>query len=120
MDLQYRMLFVLVCLLIACTYDNEEDEMIRDDCSDDDISYSAHIVPLLEASCYGCHGNGIGSGGVTLEGYEELKNFIDNGLFLGAVKHESGFTPMPQNAAMLPECQIRQIESWIDDGAQNN
>ncbi len=96
---------LLICATLSCTYE-VEDELSMLDCDDNDISYSQDIVPLLITNCLGCHGAGIGSGGVTLEGYENLKIFVDNGLLLGALKHESGFSPMPQNAAMLPACPI--------------
>ena len=114
--------FVLSVLLItvACAYDSEEDMFMDNDCQDDNVSFRMHIQPILETNCLGCHGTGINTGGVTLEGYENLKVFVNNGRFLGAVKHESGFSPMPQNANKLPDCQISQIEAWIDDGAENN
>ena len=93
---------------------------MMDPCQDDMVSYEDQVIPILENNCYGCHGAGVNTGGVTLEGYQNLKRFVDNGRFLGAVKHESGFAPMPQNASKLSDCQISQLEAWIDDGAENN
>jgi mono/diheme cytochrome c family protein len=117
-----RFVFVVLVfsLMVTCAYDSEEDLFGQNDCSDDEVSYRTDIIPILQNNCFGCHGEGINTGGVTLEGYGNTLKYVENGRLLGAIKRESGFSPMPQGAAMLPECPIRQIESWIDDGAANN
>jgi hypothetical protein len=75
---------------------------------------------MLENRCYKCHGEGLNLGNVTLEGYDNLRRFVDNGRFFGAVRHEAGFSPMPQNEMMLSDCNITKIEAWIAEGAPNN
>jgi hypothetical protein len=62
----------------------------------------------------------VNTGNITLEGHAQLLQHINSGRLLGAIRHESGFLPMPQNASKLPSCDISKIEQWILDGAPNN
>ncbi|MBP7239329.1 MAG: hypothetical protein KBA14_03825 [Saprospiraceae bacterium] len=63
---------------------------------------------------------GIYNGNVILEGYDNLKVYVDNGKLLGSMKQASGFEPMPQNAPKIGDCDIAKTEQWILDGALNN
>ncbi len=110
-----------LCLGISgCYYDVEEDFEKMVDCVTDNVSYVNDIVPILENRCYKCHAVGLNLGNVTLEGYDRLKILVDNGRFLGAIRRDPGFSPMPQNEAMLPDCQIMKVAAWIENGAPNN
>jgi hypothetical protein len=113
-------LFMLLLMLSSCYYDVEEEIYPKTDCNTDNITYSMDIVAILQSNCYVCHSQAANQGGITLEGFNNLKTYVDNGRFLGAVKHEAGYSPMPQGAPQLPDCQIAQIEQWILDGALNN
>jgi hypothetical protein len=84
------------------------------------MSYQTNIVPLLQQNCYNCHSAAVNTAGITLEGYDHLMQYVNNGKFLGAVRHDAGFKPMPQLAPKLGACEISKIEHWIADGAQNN
>jgi len=110
----------LIAMLSRCTYNVEEELYPKTDCDTDNISYSIDVVPILQNNCYECHSEAVNQAGITLEGYNNLKTYVDNGRFLGAIKHEPGFSPMPQGRPQLPDCQIAKIEQWILDGAQNN
>ena len=112
----------LFCLMMAsgCVYNIEEELYPDSDCNLENITYSNTVVPILRNSCYGCHDQQNNTANVTLEGYDNLKKQVDSGRLLGTIKHESGFSPMPQNAPQLQDCSIRKIEAWIDNGAPNN
>ena len=118
--MKYFGLFLLVLFgLNSCYYDVEE-ELYPGGCETINLSYSQDIVPILENNCLSCHNQASNFGNVTLEGYDNVLLFVTNGELLGSIKHESGFSPMPQNAAQLVECDIEKIETWIADGAPNN
>lgn len=121
---KYRsVLQLLTCFALlstACYYDVEEDLVDPSGCQTTNLSFRTHILPIIESRCYKCHAAELNLGNVTLEGYDALKIFVDNNRLLGAVKHDQGFSPMPQNEAMLSPCQIGMIESWIQEGAENN
>lgn len=112
-------LFLLIGMQ-SCYYDVEEDFSKMTDCNTTLVTYSATIVDIVSNRCYKCHAAALNLGNVTLEGYQQIKVYIDNGRLLGAIKREQGFSPMPQNEAMLSDCDITKIETWINNGAPNN
>lgn len=122
--MQLKIKYVLPLLwmfsLSACYYGNEEDLFPTSSCVTENVSFQQHIQPILQNRCLVCHSAGANLGNVTLEGYNNLKVYVDNQRLLGAVRHESGFSPMPQDSRKLSDCEISQIESWVGAGAQNN
>ncbi|MBT8233541.1 MAG: hypothetical protein HKO66_16725 [Saprospiraceae bacterium] len=104
----------------SCYYDVEEELYPQLGCETEDMSYQNDIIPILETNCYQCHDAANNFGNVTLDNHSSLLIFVNNGRLLGSLKHESGFSPMPQNAQMLISCNIQKIESWINAGAPNN
>ncbi len=112
--------WMVVLVLSSCYYDVEELLYPNSGCQTANMSYQNNIAPILERNCYVCHSAAANISGITLEGYSQLIQFVNNGRLLGAIRHESGFSPMPQNAAKLIPCDIAKIEQWIADGAPNN
>ena len=104
----------------GCYYDVEEELYGTLACDTLDVTYSNTVLPLLESKCYSCHDAANNFGNVTLEGYTNLKTYVDNGRFLGAIRWTSGFSPMPKNQSKLLECDIQKIEVWVNNGAPNN
>jgi hypothetical protein len=90
------------------------------DCDTNDFKYSTAIVPLLSANCTGCHGASSPLGNIYLTIYDSVKSYALNGRLLGAVKHSTGFSAMPQGGSKLNDCKIRSLEKWINDGCPNN
>jgi uncharacterized membrane protein len=90
-------------------------------CDTTQFKYSANIAPILSANCTGCHAGGAAaSGGIDLSSYSNVKIQASNGRLTGAVTQAPGYSPMPQNAAKLSECQLTQIRKWVAAGAPNN
>ena len=115
----------ILFLVIACSKKNEAD--LRQTttpivCNTDSVSYSKDIVPILQNYCYGCHGNGDtgGSGGINLDGYNNLKIRTDNGDLVGGVTHASGYVAMPFDQPKMPDCEVSKIVAWVNQGTQNN
>ena len=113
-------LFAAIVIFSSCYYDSEENIYGTTECQTSDVTYSSDILPLIDNNCFVCHSAAANFGGITLEGYDNLKTYVDNGLFLGAVRQDPGFSPMPQSAPKLVECNIKKIETWINGGALNN
>ena len=109
-------------LFTSCYYDVEEVLYPQGSCQTANMSLQANIQPILERNCYVCHSTstGVDNGNVILEGYDNLKVYVDNGKLLGTIRHDNGFKPMPQEASKLGDCDIAKIEQWIQDGALNN
>ena len=113
----YLLIFSIV-LLQSCYYDVEEELYPATSCETDNMSYQNDILPLLTSNgCIGCHGD---LATLDLNGYNDIKIYVDNGSLLGSIKHESSFRAMPDNQPKLDQCTIAKIESWILNGAPNN
>lgn len=112
-----QILFFII-FFSSCVNNNEEE--LYSDCKTDNISYSIHIKPYVDNSCLSCHNSNLSSGGVDYSTSEGLKKSIDDGSFLGSIKHLSSYSAMPPSSPMTDDCKISQIQAWIDQGAENN
>lgn len=89
-------------------------------CDTNNFTYNAGIMPIMQQNCVGCHSSSVPSGGVILSTHSGVATVSQNGRLLGAIKHLSGFSPMPQGGAQLSACKIRQVEKWVQAGAPDN
>ena len=107
-----------------------KDGALNSDCPDatcdtiNPIGFSAQVKPIIDSYCVGCHNASSSSGGVNLNGYNQVRKYAEtlrNGtpLLVGTIRHMNGFKAMPQSSS-LDECSIRKIELWIDQGKLNN
>ena len=117
---RYLVLTILFLTIFSCYYDNELELYGENNCSDLPVAYSGAVTEIIQRACYQCHSDDSQLGGINLEGYDNIAPFALNGSLLGSMKHESGFSPMPQDRAILPSCEIDIIEQWVDQGAPNN
>jgi hypothetical protein len=111
---------ILAVSLSSCYYDSEEDLYPSTACSTENVSYTNDVQPILINSCLSCHNNTDRQGNITLETHEDVVIYVNNGSFLGSIKHASGYKAMPQNATKLDDCRIAKVEAWITAGALNN
>lgn len=80
----------------------------------------ARVKAILDNYCAGCHSGNSPSGGISLASYAGVKAQADNGKLVGSVRRLSGFRPMPDGGAQLPDCEIRIIEKWVASGSPEN
>ncbi len=88
-------------------------------CDTNNYTYSGAIEPIMQSYCVGCHYSASVPGG-SLADYLHVMNSAVNGNLIGDIKHLSGFNPMPQGGNKLSDCEIRQIEKWVEAGAPDN
>jgi len=112
---------IISFFLNGCYYDVEE-ELYPDSfiCNIDSVSYNIEVLPIIQFQCYQCHNAASNFGNVNLEGHSNINVYADNGKLMGAINHESGFSPMPKNQSQLGVCDLETINKWILDGAPNN
>ncbi len=89
------------------------------------VEFSTQVFPIVQTYCTGCHNTANPRGGVNLDNYNGIKTIADlqiNGIpvLVGTIRRLNGFNPMPPDNTRVPDCDIRQIEIWIDQGRQNN
>ncbi len=104
----------------SCSSDKESELGGNSFCEFTAVSYSQDVLPIIDDNCYGCHGNGSTQGGIDLDGYNLIEPLASNGVLFCSINHDSGCSSMPQNQPQLPDCDILLIETWINEGAQNN
>ena len=112
--------FCILVVLNSCVSNVEEELYPPESCDTTQVTYSGTIAAIIELNCYACHEGGQSLSGIPLNGYDNLKAMVDAGRLIGALRHLEGFSPMPQNASALPECELLKIEKWVDDGAPDN
>ena len=108
---------VFVISLDSCYYD--KGDVLGGVCDTTSVTYSNQVRSIIDLNCIDCHGQA-GSANPKLDTYDEVLIQVQNGSFLGSIKHEQGYSPMPKNSSQLDQCQISKVEIWINEGAQNN
>jgi len=86
----------------------------------DEVSFSADIWPVIEEFALAAHG---GSGGVFLESYEDIMNYVVPGKPEESMLYKAltadGMKQMPPSGR-LPDETIQLFYDWIKQGAPNN
>jgi len=103
---------------------SEEEESELDSPSIDsdnlEVSFSQDVWPILEKYALTAHG---GKGGVFLESYEDILNYVEPGNPEGSLLYRAligdGMPQMPPGNP-LPDELIQTIHSWIEQGAKEN
>ena len=89
-------------------------------CDTLNVGFSATIAPIIDLRCDGCHSAIDPDAGIALTNYAEISDEALNGTLLDAIKDQNGAVAMPYNGNPLSNCDIRAIEIWIENGAQND
>ncbi len=91
------------------------------------ISYSSNIDPILQRSCFECHGGEKTSKGLSVATYDALMKGSQNGaVILAGEPDKSKFLlsilsgKMPKKGNKLTAEEIQLIRQWILEGANNN
>ena len=86
----------------------------------DMVSFSQDIWPVIEEFALSAHG---GSGGVFLESYEDIMNYVEPGNPEDSMLYKAltgdGLKQMPPSGR-LPDETIQLFYDWIKQGAPNN
>jgi len=114
-------LFAGVLGLQSCYYDNVEDLYPQPlPCDTTNITFSGTVWPIINNNCTGCHSGSAPSGNISLTNYSKISAAANNGKLLGVIRHEQGYPPMPKGGGKLSNCNITQIENWVNNGTPGN
>lgn len=112
---------IFVVSLHSCYNDNVEELYPgSSNCDTTNVTYTNDVWPVINANCTVCHGGGFPSANVSLTNYNEIVTASKNGSLLGVIRHDAGWPPMPNGGGMLPDCNIKKIEIWINAGSPEN
>ncbi|MBK9291730.1 MAG: hypothetical protein IPM52_08910 [Bacteroidetes bacterium] len=89
-------------------------------CDTLNVTFSAHIQPIMQNNCTGCHSGSQPQGGILLTDHTTISAAAATGRLLGSIMHSPGYAAMPQGAPKLDNCKITQIRKWIENGSPNN
>jgi len=90
-------------------------------CDSNSFSFSKNISGIISTNCLGCHRSPNPSGGVDLNGYDAVKSSAQSGILLHALKGTNGYVIMPPYPTTpISDCQITQINKWINNGYKND
>ncbi len=89
-------------------------------CDTTNVSFSAHIQPMMQNNCAGCHSGNQPQAGISLTSHANIADAAVSGRLLGSVMHSPGYAAMPQGSPKLDNCKITQIKKWINNGTPNN
>jgi len=111
----------MLIFLSSCYYDVAE-ELYPDKpvCDTTNITFTDHVLPIINANCTSCHSGQAAAGNIRLENYNDISAAANNGSLLGVIRHEPGWSPMPKGGGKLNDCDIAEIETWVNQGAPNN
>ncbi len=113
--------YLLICLLFlsSCYYDNQEDlyQYLNNNCDTTNITFNNSVMPIIVNECSSCHLGSNNLGQVSLNNYNELMIYVNNGELLSDIQ---GTTNVMPKSGKMNNCNISIIEKWINDGAQNN
>lgn len=84
------------------------------------FTYSGAVKSIMDTKCSGCHNPANLGGNIDVSTYNAVRVVALNGKLYGSVAHLPGYSPMPKNSAKLSDCEIRQIQKWVNAGALNN
>ncbi|MBK9481325.1 MAG: hypothetical protein IPO02_04925 [Bacteroidetes bacterium] len=101
-------------LMQSCYNDNKQDLLADSICDTTNVSFSTTISSVAVNYCTSCHGGGAPSGGISLEGYNNIS------IYAGACYNAMYNGTMPQGSNKLDDCTIKKFKSWMDAGKPNN
>jgi len=111
---------LLIILPQSCENNNELALYGIQECDTINITWNSKISAILKNNCVSCHGKDLAYNGVRHDSYAAELIVVNDGRLRGVVNHLDGYSKMPKDRGKLPECELKQINIWIDNGAPEN
>jgi hypothetical protein len=90
------------------------------ECDPQNFTFAATVQPIIQQKCQGCHSGSQPDGGLSLTSYSQISSAALSGALMAGLTGTQGVPVMPYGTSGLPQCQIEQIQNWINAGAPNN
>lgn len=111
------LLVLLFFVFFGCENSSESD-LIEQLPLTENITYTEHIKPIIDANCVACHSNpAINGASSPMANYDQVKTTFQNTDALDRMNRqpgESGF--MPLGGTRLPQTSIDLVEQWMNEG----
>lgn len=103
----------------SCENNNELDLYGVQVCDTTNITWDSKISALLQEKCVRCHNANLNYNGVRHDTYQEELKVVYDGRLKNAINH-TGKYKMPKNQGKLPDCELKILNLWIENGAPEN
>jgi hypothetical protein len=120
LNLTLTTVFLLIATSLSCVNNNEEDLYGEVPCDTTNVTWNSKISAIMAKNCVMCHGPEIQSNGVRHDSYASELIVVNDGRLRGVVNHLDGYAKMPKDRGMLPDCELKLINIWLDNGAPEN
>jgi uncharacterized membrane protein len=101
----------------SCVSNNEEELYGIKPCDTSNVTWVSKIRDIMQEKCVMCHGPVVAYRGVRHDSYEAEMIVVNDGRLRGVVNHLQGYSKMPKDRGKLPECELKLINTWLDNGA---
>jgi hypothetical protein len=125
--MKVKLLFIIIIILAAfqflpqgCANNNELDLYGDQECDTTNITWNSKVASILQKNCVQCHGEKLSYFGVRHDSYAAEMIVVNDGRLRGVINHLDGYAKMPKDRGMLPECELKIINKWLDNGAPEN
>lgn len=116
----FLVIAALVLIPLSCENNNEVDLYGDIECDTIGITWESTIEEILEFNCVICHGPETSYNNVRHDSYVSELVVVNDGRLRGVVNHLPGYVQMPFDRPKLPDCKLKQINNWLDNGAPEN
>lgn len=121
MNVQIAVLSLLALIgTTSCYYDNAEQLYGSGGTCDSTASWSAHIQPIIQAQCLGCHQGAGASGGLDLSTHAGVQLATLNGALIDRIVRGAGDPLAMPPSGPLSNCNQAKIRVWARGGALPN
>jgi hypothetical protein len=98
---------------------NDSAKTAKAETCNEAITYNLNVKAIINDNCGNkCHSAEKKAAGIDLSSFEMVKKEAENGRFLGAIKHQGYYPPMPMKSPKLSDSTISIIECWIKNGSK--
>jgi len=108
------LLFVLAVGFQSCYYDKYED-LHPNGCDTSSITYAAHIKPIMDEQCGGCHNSSYNQQPL-LTTYDECKSAVEAGSVVDRIERPENDPSIMPPSGKMNQCRISFIKVWKSQG----
>lgn len=110
------LIFLALVFVTSCYFDKEEELYPNNNCNTQNVTFSTQVLAAINNKCAtaGCHV--VGGIPPNLTNFAGVSGSIDR-IRIRALEQRS---MPPASSPKLTDCEHKQIQTWITNGAPNN
>lgn len=113
-----KLAIAIVILAVQGCYYDAENYLYPESVCNSKGYFAAEVQPLINTKCKSCHTASSAGGGIILETYDQIKT--NSAKVLSTMNHAANVSAMPKGEPIMPACEIKKVQLWIDGGMLNN